>query len=88
MILKGKRALVTGGAVRIGKAIVQKLQKAGVGFFKIVGRGVNADTLAKRIRIIHAALEHDDVPDYPDFCSHLINNTETCKFGYRCYYRD
>ena len=30
MILKGKRALVTGGAVRIGKAITQVLQAAGV----------------------------------------------------------
>jgi NAD(P)-dependent dehydrogenase (short-subunit alcohol dehydrogenase family) len=29
MILKGKRALVTGGAVRIGKAITQALQVAG-----------------------------------------------------------
>lgn len=30
MILKGKRALVTGGAVRIGKAITQALQAAGM----------------------------------------------------------
>ena len=30
MILNGKRALVTGGAVRIGKAITQALQSAGV----------------------------------------------------------
>jgi NAD(P)-dependent dehydrogenase (short-subunit alcohol dehydrogenase family) len=30
MILRGKRALVTGGAVRIGKAIVEALQGAGV----------------------------------------------------------
>ena len=30
MILKGKRALVTGGALRIGKAIVQALQAEGV----------------------------------------------------------
>jgi len=30
MILEGKRALVTGGAVRIGKAITQALQAAGV----------------------------------------------------------
>ena len=30
MVLKGKRALVTGGAVRIGKAIVQALQAEGV----------------------------------------------------------
>lgn len=30
MVLKGKRALVTGGAVRIGKAITQALQAAGV----------------------------------------------------------
>ncbi len=30
MVLEGKRALVTGGAVRIGKAITQSLQAAGV----------------------------------------------------------
>ena len=30
MILEGKRALVTGGAVRIGKAITEALQRAGV----------------------------------------------------------
>lgn len=30
MILKGKRALVTGGAVRIGRVITQALQEAGV----------------------------------------------------------
>jgi NAD(P)-dependent dehydrogenase (short-subunit alcohol dehydrogenase family) len=30
MVLEGKRALVTGGAVRIGKAITQALQQAGV----------------------------------------------------------
>ncbi len=29
MVLEGKRALVTGGAVRIGKAITQALQAAG-----------------------------------------------------------
>lgn len=30
MVLKGKRALVTGGALRIGKAITEALQQAGV----------------------------------------------------------
>jgi len=55
MDLTGKRALVTGGAVRIGKAIVQALQAAGaevVVHFRRSGAELGLE-LAAQLRMLH-----------------------------------
>lgn len=65
MILNGKRALVTGGAVRIGRAITQALQEAGV---EVVVHYRNSEAEAKALspHTIRADLHS------PDDCSRLI----------------
>ena len=66
MNLKGKRALVTGGAVRIGKAITEALQAAGC---EVVVHYRNSATQAAALsdHIIQADLES------PEACASLIH---------------
>jgi NAD(P)-dependent dehydrogenase (short-subunit alcohol dehydrogenase family) len=65
MILKGKRALVTGGAVRIGKAIVEALQSAGA---EVIVHYRNSEQEAAKLSqyTIHADLQNQEA------CSSLL----------------
>jgi pteridine reductase len=65
MVLKGKRALVTGGALRIGKAITEVLQQAGV---EVVVHYRNSAEEAKALSsfTVQADLQS------PEECSQLI----------------
>ncbi len=65
MILKGKRALVTGGALRIGKAITEALQEMGA---EVVVHYRNSETEAKVLSpfTVQADLQS------PEECSQLI----------------
>ncbi len=65
MILEGKRALVTGGAVRIGKAITQALQAAGAEV-TVHYRNSRAEAEALSPFTVQAALQS------PEECSRLI----------------
>ena len=71
-----------------GLCAAPKLRNLGVSFFKIVGRGVDGETLAKRIQLVRAALDQDDSVDHREFCRGLVGNPDTCDLHYRCYYRD
>jgi len=70
-----------------GLCACRDLKRAGVGFFKIVGRGVAAGTLLKRIRVLRVAVRHDG-PDFHQVCRDLIESPSTCDLGYKCYYRE
>ena len=73
MVLKGKRALVTGGALRIGKVMVEKLQEAGVEVV-VHYRHSSADAAKLSPHIIQA-----DLAD-PGVCSALFERV-TDQFG-------
>ena len=68
MELKGKRALVTGGAVRIGRAIVEALQAAGVEAV-VHYRHSKKDAESLSPYTVQADLER------PDACSRLIEQS-------------
>ena len=68
MILKGKRALVTGGAVRIGRAITKALQSAGA---EVVVHYRNSKTEAEALSPFTA---HADLQSVDD-CSRLIEES-------------
>lgn len=65
MILKGKRALVTGGAVRIGRSITEALQAEGVDVV-VHYRHSSTEAMACSPYTVKADLEH------PEACSALI----------------
>jgi len=66
MILKGKRALVTGGAVRIGKAITLALQSAGAEVVvQYLGSKEEAEELSAHV--VHGNLQS------PDECARMMD---------------
>ena len=69
MVLKGKRALVTGGAVRIGKAITEALQRAGA---EVVVHYRNSAAEAKALSPFTVQADLQSL----EACSRLIGQAE------------
>jgi U32 family peptidase len=69
-----------------GLCACKGLSEAGVGFFKIVGRGVAPRSLVERVKVVRSTVDYGG-PEYLDFCKGLIDSPATCESGYRCYYR-